>query len=160
MDNEECDIVNTTGTCLSWINCTSTGYIANWTEQSCQPEPVKRYKHLMLTSLGIVGIVDISLNLLVLSTFLYLYFCKDRIKQKFYREFSLTNNPLIILVSHLCFCDLLYAFVGVPSYVWVNSMKCPVILNNWYSFLVWFTPMGTFLYHMTSVALLSSSETL
>ena len=117
MDNEECDIVNTTGTCLSWINCTSTGYIANWTEQSCQPEPVKRYKHLMLTSLGIVGIVDISLNLLVLSTFLYLYFCKDRIKQKFYREFSLTNNPLIILVSHLCFCDLLYAFVGVPSYV-------------------------------------------
>ena len=54
MDNEEdiCDIVNTTGTCLSWENCTSTGYIANWTEQSCQPEPVKKYKDLMLTSLG------------------------------------------------------------------------------------------------------------
>ena len=59
MDAEEeqdvsslCDIDNTMGTCLSWANCTSTGYIANWTEQNCQPESVKRYKDLMLTSLG------------------------------------------------------------------------------------------------------------
>ena len=139
MDSEDmCDIVNTTGTCLSWVNCTSTRYIANWTEQSCQPEPVKRYKHLMLSSLGetlsalkiykfysifttnnpgIVGIIDCSLNLLVLSTFIYLHFCKNRIRRKFNREFSLTNNPLIILVSHLCFSDLLYACVGIPSYV-------------------------------------------
>ena len=59
MDTEEeqdvsslCDIDNTMGTCLSWANCTSTGYIANWTEQNCQPESVKRSKDLMLTSLG------------------------------------------------------------------------------------------------------------
>lgn len=128
MDTEEeqdvsslCDIDNTMGTCLSWANCTSTGYIANWTEQNCQPESVKRSKDLMLTSLGIVGIAGFSLNVLVLSTFLYLYFCKNRIRRKFNREFSLTSNPLIVLFSHLCFCDLLYACVGVPSYVMVYA---------------------------------------
>ena len=103
--------------CISYTNCTMSGFISNWTEFCCQPTSVKDTRAVMLSVIGIVGIIGTVCNIITISTFIYLYFFPQRIKQKFGQEFAMiTNDPAFLLILHLSFCDLLYCISGLPTY--------------------------------------------
>ena len=102
--------------CPSFINCTGSQFIPNWTDVCCQPESVKDTRYWMLSIVGVVGIAGTICNIITISTFVYLYFFSARIKKKFGLEFGLTKDPVFLLILHLSFCDLLYCVSGLPTY--------------------------------------------
>lgn len=104
-------------TCVPFENCTGSHFHPNWTDSdSCQPKVVRDVRELMLTSTGLVCFIGITVNTLTLMTFLYLHIFHDRIKKRFGQDFTMIRDPLVVLLAHLCFCDLLYCFIGLPSY--------------------------------------------
>ena len=109
-----CDI--STESCTSFIDCTGSNFIPNWTEICCQPESVKSVRFIVLPIIGIVGVIGIISNLITISTFLYLYFFQKRIKTVFKQEFSIVKDPIFFFLLHLSVCDLLYCFIGLPTY--------------------------------------------
>ena len=102
--------------CTSFINCTGSEFISNWTDACCQPEGVRSTRYWMLSIVGTIGIVGTLCNILTISTFMYLYVFPERIKRKFGREYSMTKDPAFLLILHLSFCDLLYCVSGLPTY--------------------------------------------
>ena len=102
--------------CISYTNCTMTGFIPNWTEFCCQPTPVKNTRELMLSVLGVVGIIGTICNIIAISTFLYIYFFPQRIRRKFNQEFTMTQDPVFFFILHLSVCDLLHCVIGLPTY--------------------------------------------
>ena len=105
--------------CVSYTNCTSTGFIANWTEFCCQPMPVRNASMYMLSIIGIVGIIGTICNIKTIITFLYLYYFPLRIKRKFNQEFTMTQDPAFFLILlHLSLCDFLHCIFGLPTF-WI-----------------------------------------
>ena len=103
--------------CISYTNCTMSGFIHNWTEYCCQPESVKSTRTVILSVIGFVGITGTVCNIITISSFFYLYFFNQRIKRKFGQDFkSITEDPVFFLILHLSICDLLYCVFGLPTY--------------------------------------------
>ena len=103
--------------CYNYINCTGSDYITNWTEKNCVPNSVKEIQNISLLVISVVGVLGVAINVLVLSAFLYVMMCKNRITRKFIgREFTYMRQPLFVLICHLSICDILYCLVGLPTY--------------------------------------------
>ena len=105
--------------CFSYINCTTTGFKANWTEFCCQPIQVKETKVVMLSILGIVGTIGIIFNGMTIITFLYMYCFPQRIKVKFNQEFTITQ-------------DFIHCIFGLPTFWTVyNNGYFPYSIKAW-----------------------------
>ena len=105
--------------CVSYTNCTMSGFIHNWTDFCCQPASVKDTRSAMLSVIGLVGITGTVCNIITISSFLYMYCFPQRIRRKFGQEFAMiTEDPIFFLILHLSFCDLFYCIIGLPTY-WV-----------------------------------------
>ena len=103
--------------CVSFINCTGSNFLTNWTENNCiyKIGLAPNLRYLALSSIGIVAIVGVLANILILSSFLYVVTCKARIKKKFLRvEFSYMQEPIFPLVFNLSICDLIYCSFSFP----------------------------------------------
>ena len=109
--------------CVSFVNCTGSNFITNWTENNCvnnegttsygSPYMAQNLRYLAFSSIGIMAIICVLVNVLILSSFLYVVTCKTRIKKKFLRaEFSYMQEPIFPLVCHLSVCDILYCLFG------------------------------------------------
>ena len=102
--------------CISYINCTMTEFRPNWTEFCCQPTSVRNTRSFMLSVLGIVIFTGTVCNIITILTFFYLYFFPQRIKRKFNQEFTMTEDPVFLLILHLSICDFLHCIAGLPTY--------------------------------------------
>ena len=102
--------------CISFVNCTGSSFIPNWTDRCCQLQSVKDARVWILSIIGIISTVGTKCNILTISTFAYLYFFPQRIRRKFGQEFSMTRDPAFLLILHLSFCDtvwLVYLLIGM-----------------------------------------------
>ena len=102
--------------CISYTNCTGSGFVENWTELCCQPQSIQETKYFYLAVIGCIELVGTICNIITVFTFIYLYWFPERIKIKYNQDFAMTKDPVFLLISHLSFCDLLYCIIGLSSY--------------------------------------------
>ena len=67
--------------CVSFVNCTGSNFITNWTENNCvnnegttsygSPYMAQNLRYLAFSSIGIMAIVCVLVNVLILVSFLY-----------------------------------------------------------------------------------------
>ena len=119
--------------CHYYVNCTGDSggsFISgNWTDRDCLPKSLYDLKLVSLSLSSAVAGVSIMANVVALSSFLYLVLCRRRIKRKFIREFSFINQPVFLLVCHLCVCNLLYCLVGLPNY-WYEYLLHHIVFHE------------------------------
>ena len=74
--------------CISYTNCTGSGFVKNWTESCCQPQAIRDTRVLYLIVIGCVGIVSTVCNVFTVFMFIYLYSFRERIKRNFNESFA------------------------------------------------------------------------
>ena len=133
--------------CLSYTNCTGSDFVQNWTEHCCQPQSIRKARHVILPVIGCIEVIGIVCNIIAILTFIYLYCFPKRIKRKFNQEFpALTEDPVFFLILHLSFCDLLYCIIGLSSYF-------IVFYYGYFPFSAWLCTHTAFLRYTIGMAL-------
>ena len=127
--------------CISYTNCTGSGFVENWTESCCQPQAIRDTRLLYLIVIGCVGIVGTVCNVITVFTFIYLYCFGNRIKRNFNQNFAgITEDPVFFLILHLSICDLFYCIIGLPSH-WI------VYYNGYFPYYDWMCSYSAFFRH-------------
>ena len=69
--------------CVSYTNCTESGFISYWTELCCQPVALRKTHFWMLSVIGVIGVIGIICNSITIITFSYLCCFTEQLRRSF-----------------------------------------------------------------------------
>jgi len=105
-----------TADCTSITQCTADSRFENSSRKTCLPDILQDSNHRILFSVNIIIIMVIGIlgNGTTLIAVPYAYF-------RYRDDYVSMWSPVTFLMLHLSFCDLLYATLGLPSFLLIYS---------------------------------------